>query len=138
MENLNEKSFPSEKIMNGITYRFHEETQTYRPYFGEDEEEPIVIGRFGRMREQYLKEHYKATYTTMLLLNTLKPHLKSIDDQAWERFDQIVKELAEADGTDEELKMTDQLEWVGRMNNYRETAQEIVINEIIETGIDEI
>lgn len=135
MENIKEKSFPSEKVMNGITYRFHEETQTYRPYFGEDEEEPIVIGRFGRMREQYLKEHYKATYTTMLLLNTLTPHLKSIDNQAWELMDKIVQQLAEADGTDEELKMTDQLEWVGRMNNYRECAREIIIRDLIETGI---
>lgn len=80
----------------------------------------------------------KGTYSTMLLLNQLTPHLKAIDDQAWERFDQIVKELAEADGTDEELKMNDQLEWVGRMNNYRETAREIVIKEIVETGIDSI
>jgi hypothetical protein len=46
-----------------------------------------------------------------------------------------VEQLAEADGTDEELKMNDQLEWVGRMNNYRETAREMVIKELIETGI---
>ena len=139
MENINENSLPKEKVENGITYRLVEETQTYRPYFGEDEEEePIAIGRFGKMREKYLKENFKGTYSTMLLLNQLTPHLKAIDDQAWERFDQIVKELAEADGTDEELKMNDQLEWVGRMNNYRETAQEIVIKEIVETGIDSI
>lgn len=87
------------------------------------------------MREKYLKEHYKGTYTTMLLLNQLIPHLKAVEDQAWERFDQIVKQLAEADGTDEELKINDQLEWVGRMNNYRETAREMVIKELIETGI---
>ncbi|MCR4638368.1 TnpV protein [Ruminococcus sp.] len=136
MNTVNEKSFPMEKVENGITYRFHEETQTYRPYFaGNEEEEPVVIGRFGKMREKYLKEHYKGTYTTMLLLNQLTPHLKAIDDQAWERFDQIVEQLAEADGTDEELKMNDQLEWVGRMNNYRETAREMVIKELIETGI---
>ena len=87
------------------------------------------------MREQYLKEHYKATYTTMLLLNTLTPHLKSIDDQAWELMDKIVQQFAEADGTNEELKMTDQLEWVGRMNNYRECAREVIIKDLIETGI---
>ena len=136
MNTVNKKSFPMEKVENGITYRFHEETQTYRPYFaGNEGEEPIVIGRFGKMREKYLKEHYKGTYTTMLLLNTLTPHLKAIDDQAWERFDQIVKQLTEADGLTEEMKDTDQLKWVGLMNNYRETAREMVIKELIETGI---
>ena len=139
MENINENSVPKRKVVNGIPYVLDEETQTYLP-FGEEneEEEPIVIGRFGKMREKYLKENFKGTYSTMLLLNQLTPHLKAIDDQAWERFDQIVKELAEADGTDEELKMNDQLEWVGRMNNYRETAREMVIKEIIETGIADI
>lgn len=136
MNTVNEKSFPMEKVENGITYRFHEETQNYRPYFAEnEEEEPVVIGRFGKMREKYLKEHYKGTYTTMLLLNTLTPHLKAIDDQAWERFDQIVEQLAEADGLTEEMKDTDQLKWVGLMNNYREMAREIVISELIEVGI---
>lgn len=136
MNTVNEKNFPMEKVENGITYRFHEETQTYRPYFaGNEEEEPVVIGRFGKMREKYLKEHYKGTYTSMLLLNTLTSHLKAIDDQAWERFDQIVEQLAEADGTNEELKATNQMKWVGLMNNYRETAREMVIKELIETGI---
>ena len=139
MENINENNVPKRKVVNGIPYVLDEETQTYLPFGDEnEEEEPIVIGRFGKMREQYLKENFKGTYSTMLLLNQLTPHLKAIDDQAWERFDQIVKELAEADGTDEELKMNDQLEWVGRMNNYRETAREIVIKEIVETGIDSI
>lgn len=136
MNTVNEKSFPMEKVENGITYRFHEETQTYRPYFaGNEEDEPVVIGRFGKLREKYLKEHYKGTYTTMLLLNQLTPHLKAIDDLAWERFDQIVKQLAEADGLTEEMKDTDQLKWVGLMNNYRETAREMVIKELIETDI---
>ena len=139
MENINENNVPKRKVVNGIPYVLDEETQTYLPFGDEnEEEEPIVIGRFGKMREIYLKENFKGTYSTMLLLNQLTPHLKAIDDQAWERFDQIVKELAEADGTDEELKMKDQLEWVGRMNNYRETAQEIVIKEIVETGIADI
>ena len=139
MENINENNVPKRKVVNGIPYVLDEKTQTYLPFGDEDEEEePIVIGRFGKMREKYLKENFKGTYSTILLLNQLTPHLKAIDDQAWERFDQIVKELAEADGTDEELKMNDQLEWVGRMNNYRETAREIVIKEIVETGIDSI
>lgn len=136
MNTVNKKNFPMEKVENGITYRFHEETQTYRPYFAEnEEEEPVVIGRFGKMREKYLKEHYKGTYTTMLLLNQLTPHLKAIDNQAWERFDEIVKQLVKADGLTEEMKDTDLLKWVGLMNNYREAAREIVIKELIEVGI---
>ena len=139
MENINENNVPKRKVVNGIPYVLDEKTQTYLPFGDEDEEEePTVIGRFGKMREKYLKENFKGTYSTMLLLNQLTPHLKAIDDQAWERFDQIVKELAEADGTNEELKATDQMKWVGLMNNYREKAREIVIKEIVETGIDSI
>ncbi|MBQ6252458.1 TnpV protein [Ruminococcus sp.] len=139
MENINENNVPKRKVVNGIPYVLDEETQTYLPFGDEDEEEePIVIGRFGKLREKYLKENFKGTYSTMLLLNTLTPHLQAIDEQAWERFDQIVKELAEADGTNEELKATDQMKWVGLMNNYRETAREMVIKEIIETGISDI
>lgn len=139
MQNINENNMPKQIVENGIPYTLDEKTQTYIPFGDEeDEEEPIVIGRFGKMREQYLKENYKAIYSSMLLSNTLTPHLKTIDEQAWERFDQIVKELAEADGTDEELKMKDQLKWGGLMNNYRESAKEIVIKELIETGIENI
>lgn len=135
MENKNHfNEIPKHIVENGIPYTFDPITQTYLAFV--DEEETVMIGRYGQMREQYLKENYEATYSRLLLLNQLTPHLRAIDEQAWEMEQKIVKELAAADGTDEELKVTDQLKWVGLMNNYRMCAQEIIIKELIETGVD--
>ena len=130
------KEIPKHKVVNGIPYTFDPKTQTYLAFADEGpEEEQVMIGRYGQMREKSLKENYEVTYSRLLLLNQLKPHLISIDEQAWELEQKIVKELAAADGTDEELKVTDQLKWVGLMNNYLMCAQEIIIKELIETGI---
>lgn len=125
-----EEKLAKVKVENGIRYVLDEKTQVYNPDF-QEEEEAVSIGRFGKMREKYLKEHYGATYSGMLLRNTLTAHLISIDEQAWEMEQKIVREMAEADGTNEELKMKDQLEWVGRMNNYRQAAEEIIMKELI-------
>ena len=84
------------------------------------------------MSEDYLKENYEATYSRLLLTNQLTAHLLAIDEQAWEMEQKIIKQLATADGTDEELKATDQLKWVGLMNNYRMCAQEKIIKDLIE------
>ena len=64
--------------------------------------------------------------------NELIPHLISVEEQSMIMEEQIMEELAEADGTNEELKATDQMKWVGLMNNYRQTAQEIIRKELIE------
>lgn len=128
---------PRHIVENGIPYTFDPKTQTYLAFGDEAEmEEPVMIGRFGKMRENYLKENYEATYSRLLLTNQLTSHLLAIDEQAWEMEQKIVKQLAAADGTDEELKVTDQLKWVSLMNNYRMCAQEIITKELIETGID--
>ena len=126
----NEEQLPKVMIENGIRYVLDEQTQTYLPDFGE--ELPLVqIGRFGQMREKYLQEHYPATYFMMLLKNELTEHLIQIDEQAWEMEQSIVKAMAEQDGTNEELKRTNQLEWIGLMNNYRQAAEEIILKELI-------
>ena len=139
MENKvhNYKEQPKHIVENGIPYTFDPITQTYLAFADEGpEEEQVMIGRYGQMREKYLKENYEATYSRLLLLNQLKPHLIAIDEQAWEMEQKIVEQLAKADGTDEELKVTDQLKWVGLMNNYRMSAQEIIIKELIESGVE--
>ncbi|MBQ6944680.1 MAG: TnpV protein [Ruminococcus sp.] len=126
-------NLPKEKIENGILYVLNEETMTYRPTFpGDNEEDTPTIYRYGRMREKYLKENYKATYSKMLMCGELVPHLVSIDEQAAEMEEKIVAAMAKADGTDEELKARNPLAWVGLMNNYKMSAQEIIIKELIE------
>lgn len=89
------------------------------------------IGIWGQHRKQYLKEHRKGTYNAMLLQGTLTQHLIDTNAEALDLMDTLVKQMAKAEGVTEELKRRDQLGWVGRMNNVRNRAEEIMRNELI-------
>lgn len=95
------------------------------------EEEYLPLGKYGRMRLTYLKEHKKSQYSIMLMNGTLNSHLHNVDEQANIILERTVKVFAEADGCDEELKAADQMRWVGLMNNYRHCAEEIIFKELI-------
>ena len=75
------------------------------------------IGKYGKLRLKYLKEHKKAEYTILLMDNKLQKHLMEIDKIANERFDLLMKQFAQKENITEELKAKDQLKWVGLMNN---------------------
>ena len=89
------------------------------------------VGKYGRMRARYLRENKKVEYSLMLIDNELTSHLLDIDDICKERIDILVKQIAEKEKVNEELKAKNQLEWVARMNNILNRAEEIVTNEII-------
>ncbi len=89
------------------------------------------IGKYGRIRARYLKEYKKAEYSLMLIENELTSHLLDIDDICRERVDLLVKQIAEKENVNEELKARDQMEWVARMNNILNRVEEIITNEII-------
>ena len=89
------------------------------------------IGRFGRMRKKYLKEHQPDTFALMLMENTLTQHLIDIDSQANEQINLITSRLAQAEGVTEELKAHDQLGWIQVMNSCRARAEEQVVREIV-------
>ena len=89
------------------------------------------VGKYGRMRAKYLKEHKKAEYSLMLIENELTSHLLDIDDICKERVDLLVKQIAEKENVNEELKAKNQMEWVARMNNIKNRVEEIIANEII-------
>ena len=89
------------------------------------------IGVWGWRRKQYLKEHRKGTYNAMLLNGTLTQHLIDTNTEALDLMESLVKQMAKAEGVTEELKRRDQLDWVRRMNNIRNRAEEIVRNELI-------
>ena len=89
------------------------------------------IGKYGNLRLRYLKEHKKAEYTILLMDNKLQKHLMDIDKTANERFDLLMKQFAEQENITEELKVTNQMEWVCRMNNIKNRAEEIIFNELI-------
>ena len=95
------------------------------------EEEQQPIGVWGQRHRRYLKEHHRATYATLLTGGKLNGYLADIDRQAEEMFSRLVKQMAEAEGVTEQLKADNQMEWVGRMNNIRNRAMEIVNNELI-------
>ncbi len=101
-----------------------------------DDDEPEYdrpVGRWGQLHLNHLKNHCKSTYYTYLMNGTLHDYLCGINDQAEDMFNRIVSHMAEADGTDENLKATDQMKWVGLMTNYRHCAEEVVFDYIIYT-----
>ena len=103
-------------------------------YFLPDIELPernYEIGKYGRMRHRYLKEHRKIQYTTMILNGTLYDHLEEIDRISNERMETMVAAMKKQQGITEELKAADQLAWVGAMNNIRNAAEEIILRELI-------
>ena len=89
------------------------------------------IGRFGRMRRKYLKEHQPDTFALMLMENTLTQHLIDIDRQAMEQINLITSQIARAEGVNEELKGRDQLGWIQAMNSCQDRAEEQTVREIV-------
>ena len=95
------------------------------------EEEQQPIGVWGQRHWRYLKDHHRAAYATLLTSGKLNGYLVGIDRQAEEMFLRLVKQMATSEGITETLKAADPMEWVGRMNNIRNRAMEIVNSEII-------
>ena len=89
------------------------------------------IGKYGYMRLAYLKEHRKILYTNYVMEGTLFKHLSEIDQACNERMETIVSAMAKQEGVTEALKATDQIEWVRRMNNIHNRAEEIVLHELV-------
>ena len=89
------------------------------------------IGKYGRMRRRYLKEHRSILYTNLLTSGNLRCHLAEIDQACNERMENIVSAMAKQEGVTEALKAADQMEWVRRMNSIRNRAEEIVLTELV-------
>ena len=89
------------------------------------------LGKWGRMRRHYLKEHRPALYSSMLVTGYLDQHLAAIDETCEEQLERITRQMAKQEGVTEALKATDQMEWVRRMNSIRSRAEEIVLSELV-------
>ena len=89
------------------------------------------IGIWGERRRQFLRRHQKPLYDAMLMKGTLNAHLEEIDRHAEEMLDRLVDQMAEKEDVAEALKASDQILWVQRMNNIRERAEDVVINDLI-------
>ena len=102
----------------------------YYPNLVSTDEEPHY-GKYGMMQKTYLKEHSPAMYSLYMLEDRLTEHLNTVDDEAQERMDILVRQMMERQGITEELKACDQMEWVRAVNGIRNMAEEIVLNELI-------
>lgn len=117
---------------NKITY--YKVGDYYLPnlYLAKDEyERDYHIGKYGHLRLEYLKSHKKAEYTILFMDCTLRKHIVETDKKAKKRFDLLMKQMLEKNPIDENLKNTEPLKWVGLMNNYKHSAEKIVLNELI-------
>ena len=89
------------------------------------------LGKYGRMRREYLKEHRPILYSDLILTEQLFPHLSEINQAAQHRFDTMLPRMMAQRGITEELKARDQMRWVQEMNAIRQTVDEIIRNELI-------
>ena len=115
-----------------ITY--HKEGDYYIPDLyleKENYKNDYQIGKYGHLMLQYLKENKKAEYAIMFMNVTLRKHIVDTDIQAKERLEILMKKILEKNLIDENLKDTDPLKWVGLMNNYKHSAEEIIYKELL-------
>ena len=93
----------------------------------------LFIGKYGRMRRRYLKEHRPVLYTNLLTTGKLDQHLAEIDKECKEQMEWRIKQMAKQEGVTESLKAADQMEWVRRMNSIRGRAEELVFQKLVFT-----
>ena len=98
---------------------------------GEDEPEREPIGIWGQRHLKHVQKHCKPFYDKMLTERTLYDYLLQLDRDAEDTFNRLVKQMAKCEGVTEQLKATNQMQWVGKMNNIRQRATEIVNSELI-------
>jgi len=89
------------------------------------------LGKYGRMRHTYLREHRPDLYQNLLLSGQLRAHLLEIDQTCRERMERIISRMAEAEGVNERLKASDQLGWISQMNSIRQRTEETVLYELV-------
>ena len=94
-------------------------------------EDERPIGVWGQRRLRYLKQHHKVLYYNLLTSGKIHSHLADIEEQAQILFSRLIKEYAEKEGVTEQLKATDQMAWVRRMNNIRSSVTEVVNSEVV-------
>ena len=114
---------------NGLWYEL--QGDYYLPCLKLPEEEQVHIGIWGQRHLRYIKQHRKVLYLNLLTSGKLNGYLTDVDQQAQEMFERLVKQMAEREGVNGQLKAANPMEWVGCMNNIRNRAVEIVYTEIV-------
>ena len=110
---------------------YHEENGHLIPNVKLPEQTDYQIGKYGRMHLDYIKNHRRGRYTTLLTEGKLNTRLHEIDLEANEMLESIISLLATERGIDENMKARDILRWVAEMNNIKANAEEIVLREVV-------
>ena len=114
-----------------MTIQYTKSGDYYLPDLKPQDSNHYSIGKYGRMRKQYLKEHRPVLFSDLLLSEKLYHHLSEINQSCMERIELLARQMAAQEGVTEPLKASDQMEWVARMNSIRNRAEEIVLDEFI-------
>ena len=114
---------------NNLTYTRNGDYLIPDLSLSEQPEKPL--GKYGRMRKAYLKEHRPILYNQLLMSEKLYPHLLEIDETAQSRLEQVMPQLTKDAGATEQLKASDPMKWVGLMNTCKAQAEEILMAELI-------
>lgn len=115
-------------IENGITYRLGEH-DLYYPVLEDDKELSYDIGKYGRMRERFLKENRHHEYVKLMMSGELNKYLYDFNEECYEMMDRLIEGMKKKEGLSEQLKSQNQMLWVGRMNNIVARAEEVVVRE---------
>ena len=114
---------------NGLWYEL--QGDCYLPCLKLPEERTAYIGVWGQRHLRYLKQHRKGLYSELLISGKLNDYLADLNEQAEDMFSRLVKQLAEKEGVTEALKAENLMLWVQKMNSIRNTAMEVVSNDLI-------
>ena len=120
---------PQEITENGIPYSLHGEY--YLPNIVLSSDNERSIGRWGRMHKKYLMENRPVLYNDLIVKDKLYSYLADLNEQAEERLERMISDMKRKEGVTEELKASDQMEWVRRMNGIHNRAEEIILSEMI-------
>ena len=116
-------------IENGIKYELKGEQ--YYPMFEISKQTNCEIGKYGHLHLDFIKNHRRGKYTTLLTEGSLNEHLHSIDEQAHEQIDLHITQMADQMGITEKLKASDPMRWMQMMNNIKVAAEEIFLKEVV-------
>ena len=114
-----------------MTIQYHKSGDYYLPNLVLEDTEVQPIGKYGRMRKRYLKDHRPVLYSNLLLSGELHQHLYEIDQACTDRIELITQQMKVQEGVTEALKAVDQMEWVRRMNSIQSRAEEFVLHELV-------
>ena len=109
----------------------------YIPDLAVPDTKKYMIGKYGSLRKEFLKDYHQSFYTGLFMEGKLFEHLAEIDETCYNCLSDMISKMAKQEGVTEQLKATDQMEWVRRMNNIHSRAEEFVMREYVYGGFDE-